>query len=268
MTDWTVRLLKGFIIGSGFILPGVSGGALAAVFGIYERMILFLSNITKDFRAHVAFFLPLGLGGLGGVFIFSTFLAFFFEHAEVHLIWFFIGCIAGTLPALWDQAGQRGRKPAHVWTLILSFAAIFAFLSYIARTAGTQPPLTTPTWLITGALIGLSTVIPGLSSASILIFLQIFAPMTAGISDMDLAVIIPIALGAVASVLLFARLMAALFKRAYAILFHAIIGFVLASTLLIIPLDHSYLSLSGLLCLLAAVLGAVLGMWLGKLEKR
>ena len=48
--DWILRFVKGIFIGSGFILPGVSGGAMAAVFGIYERLISFIANITKNFN--------------------------------------------------------------------------------------------------------------------------------------------------------------------------------------------------------------------------
>lgn len=54
-SDWFLRFIKGMFIGSGFILPGVSGGALAAVFGIYERIISFLAHITKNFKENVLF---------------------------------------------------------------------------------------------------------------------------------------------------------------------------------------------------------------------
>ena len=60
-SDWFLRFIKGMFIGSGFILPGVSGGALAAVFGIYERIISFLAHITKNFKENVLFFIPVGL---------------------------------------------------------------------------------------------------------------------------------------------------------------------------------------------------------------
>ena len=61
IVDWIIRFIKGMFIGTGAILPGVSGGALAAVFGIYERMIEFLANLWKDFWKNVLFFIPFGL---------------------------------------------------------------------------------------------------------------------------------------------------------------------------------------------------------------
>ena len=65
------KIMKGMIISLGFLLPGVSGGALAAILGIYERLIRFLANIKHNFKSNVLFFLPIGIGGLLGIALFS-----------------------------------------------------------------------------------------------------------------------------------------------------------------------------------------------------
>ncbi|MCL2616595.1 MAG: DUF368 domain-containing protein [Defluviitaleaceae bacterium] len=265
---WLVRFLKGAFIGSGFILPGVSGGALAAVLGLYERMILFLANITKDFRDNFLFFLPVGLGGVSGIFVFSVFLSFFFETAEVQLTWFFIGCIVGTLPSLWRQAGSLGRKNMHLAVLVLGLLGALSFLDYISRSVGGALPLNVYTWLMAGGLIGLSSIIPGLSTSNLLLFLQLYAPMTHGIASLDFGVIIPIGVGGLVTVLIFSRVMALLFKHAYAVLFHGIIGFVLASTIMIVPWHYDYTSLGGLLCAGIAIVGIVFGGWMCGLDSR
>ncbi len=106
--DWLLRFIKGMFIGSGFILPGVSGGALAAVFGMYERLISFLAHITKNFKENVWFFLPVGLGGVTGVFLLSFLVSFLLGAYETTILWFFVGCIAGTVPTLWKEAGKKG----------------------------------------------------------------------------------------------------------------------------------------------------------------
>jgi len=266
---WLIRLLKGVFIGSGFILPGVSGGALAAVFGLYERMIMFLADMKKDFKANVIFFLPVGIGAIGGVFIFSVFLSYFFAAAEVQLTWFFIGCIIGTLPALWVQSAEHAeRKPIHIVVLIISLAAAVLFLRFVGAAAGGGVPLNIFTWAMAGGLIALGAIVPGLSASNLLLFLHMYAPMTNGIARMDFFVVIPIGIGAVVTVLAFSRLMALIFDRAHGLLFHAIIGFVLASTLLIIPLDYNYASVDGLLCFGTAILGILLAQWMCRLEER
>ena len=266
---WLLRLLKGVFIGSGFILPGVSGGALAAVFGMYERMIMFLANPIKNFRENFLFFLPVGLGGLGGVFIFSVLLSFFFETAETQLIWFFIGCIAGTFPSLWKQAGAEGRKNAHMAVLGLCLFGATFFLLHISRYVdggGSGIPLNPLTWAMAGGIIALGSIIPGLSPSNILLFLHLYAPMANGIASLDFGVILPLGAGAGAAVLLFSRFAAFLFKKAYAALFHGILGFVLASTLMIIPFDYNHLSLGGLMSIIAGALGIALGRWMCRLE--
>ena len=71
MFSWITRLFKGIIIALGFILPGVSGGVLAAILGIYERMIRFLAHIRENFKDNVFYFLPVGVGMILGIALFS-----------------------------------------------------------------------------------------------------------------------------------------------------------------------------------------------------
>ena len=64
--DWLIRLIKGTVVGIGAILPGLSGGVMAVIFGIYDPLIHFLADFRKDFMKNVRFFLPIFIGvGLG-----------------------------------------------------------------------------------------------------------------------------------------------------------------------------------------------------------
>ena len=262
MTNWLLRMIKGIFIGAGFILPGVSGGALAAVFGLYERLIMFLADITKDFKKNCIFFLPVAIGACGGVFVFSVFLNYFFEVAYVQLTWFFIGCIVGVLPYLWVQAGENGRKITHIIVLLLSFGLAVFLLRFIGNNLGGQIELNFFTWLMAGCLIALGMIVPGLSPSNLLLFLQIYSPMTRAISELDFSAIIPIGVGGLVTVMVFSRLMAFIFEKAYGLMFHLIIGLVMASTVLIIPGEMN------LLCFAALILGILLALWMCKLEER
>jgi len=267
VVSWIIRFLKGIFIGSGFILPGISGGVLAAVFGLYERMINFLAAVRTDFKENFLYFLPVGLGGIFGIFIFSVALSFFLELAEVPLMWFFIGCIGGTVPQLWKQAGKFGRRKLHIFTLIASAVLAFALLVGIERAAAGVFAPSFGSWVFAGGLIGLVAIVPGLSAANLLIFFEMYEPMTAGIAALDLWVILPLAIGAIAAVLVFAKLMALLLKRAYGSMFHAIIGFVVASTVLIIPREFNYFSVGGLICAAALIAGVAVVQLLLRLER-
>ncbi len=266
--DWFFRFIKGMFIGTGAILPGVSGGALAAVFGIYERMISFIANITKDFKKNFFYFLPVGIGGVMGVFLLSFALSYFFEKAETQIIWFFIGCIIGILPALFKQATKKGKTSKHTMILIITAVLATTFLMIVERSLiGQSIPLNFFTWIMAGAIFGLGLIVPGLSPSNFLVFLGMYQPMTDGIKNLDWSVIIPMAIGGIAIIVLLSKLVNYIFKVAYAGLYHFIIGVVFASTIMIIPTDYNYLSSGGFVCLVACIIGIVLGLWMNKLEE-
>lgn len=276
--DWVFRFVKGIFIGSGFILPGVSGGALAAVFGIYERIISFLSDIFKDFKANALFFIPVGLGMFAGVFLFSFVVSYLLGSAETYTLWFFIGCIVGMLPALFKQSAQKGRKPWHIGLVALVCAASFFALNALKPAGSEEAALAAAsasgarhgplTWLMAGGIIGLGVIVPGLSPSNLLVYMNLYKPMTDGIKGLDFLVILPLAAGALASVILLSKLMRCIFDRAYAVLYHCILGFVFASTLIIVPFQYNYWSVGALWCLLALAAGAALAYSMSRLEDR
>jgi putative membrane protein len=266
--DWILRFVKGFFIGSGFILPGVSGGALAAVFGIYERMISFIANITRDLKKNLFFFLPVGFGGVFSVFLLSFAISFFLGTYETQILWFFVGCIVGTLPALWKEAGKHGRAGKHLGIMAATAVLGFLLLRYGETMFIGSLPLNIFTWLLAGALIGLGAIVPGLSPSNFLVYFGMYKPMTDGIKDLDFAVIIPVGIGAVACVLLLSKVMHYIFNKAYTGLFHFIFGIVLASTVMIIPFGADYTGGVIFVCIAALLGGIALGYWMCGLEEK
>lgn len=267
--DWLLRFVKGMFIGSGFILPGVSGGALAAVFGIYERIITFLAHITKNFKENVLFFIPIGLGGLAGVFILAFPINYLLENFETPVLWFFVGCILGTIPALWHEAEKQGRTSTDIIILVISFIVGLVFLIYGQRLFDGNVAENTFTWMIAGALIGLGMIVPGLSPSNFLVYMGMYTGMTQGIKEINLGVIIPIGIGGIVCVLTLSKVMDYIFSKAYSKLFHFILGVVFASTIMIIPTNYNDLSVPGYLaCIVLCAAGAALGYWMSQLEEK
>lgn len=265
--DWLLRLAKGTLIGTGAILPGVSGGALAAIFGLYERIIAFIANLTKDFKKNFLYFLPVAIGGVLGIFLLSFVLSYFFEKAETQILWFFVGCIIGTVPALMKQAAKKGRKPRHLAIMLVSAVVALFCLYQMQSLIGGSMPRNFFTWMMAGGIFALGMIVPGLSPSNFLVYLDMYKPMTDGIKDLDFAVIIPIGIGAVVTVIAFSKLVNWILQKAYAGMFHVILGIVFASTIMIIPFHYNYLSIGALVCALALVAGIFLGAWMSKLEE-
>ena len=266
--EWFLRFVKGMFIGSGFILPGVSGGALAAIFGIYERIISFLAHITKDFKENVRFFLPIGLGGVTGVFLLSFGVSFLLGTYEVMIMWFFVGCIVGTVPALWKEAGREGRSNRDIMILIGSFVAGYLFL-WQGSSLFSEVQQNFWTWLIAGGLIGLGMIVPGLSPSNFLIYIRMYKAMSDGIKELNFSVIVPIGIGGIVTVLGLSKMMDYIFSKAYAQLFHFILGIVFASTVMIIPTDYAgFTGMNYVASLLLLLAGIALGAWMSRLEEK
>lgn len=265
-----MRVLQGALIGGGAILPGVSGGVLAVVFGIYRPMMELLSHPFRALKKNLWLFIPIVIGvGIGFV-GFAKLMALLFAEDSPYPISLFVGLILGTVPSLLKTARSQGRKPAADMTaLILTFTGLLAFLIILEGTGSMNLTLT-PVWaLISGLIWGFSLIVPGLSSSSILIFMGLYKSIMDDVGRLQLGTVIPLLLGIALVAFLFARMIDSLFNKHFSVASHAIVGLVLASTIMIIPREYAGLG-QILLCLGLAVAGFAgawyLGVWGEKYE--
>ena len=264
--DWLLRLVKGVIIGIGFITPGLSGGVLAVVFGIYEPLMRFIANLKEKFIRNLLFFIPIGIGGVIGVVAFSAVVDWAFTHYAAQFIWLFIGFIAGTFPSLFKTAVKNGRKSWHWLLLLIVAAGMFLLMNWMETIKNVTLTPSFLNWLMSGALIGLGVVVPGMSPSNFLIYLGLYQPMANGIKTLDLGVVIPLALGLILCVFLFARLVSWLFSKAYTTMYHLILGIVIGSTLAIIPAGVSGWTIA--VCAALFLLGFAASYALAKVDEK
>ena len=123
--------------------------------------------------------------------------------------------------------------------MLLSFLALFSVLACVKFGSFSEMRADFGGFLFCGALWGLSFIIPGMTSSSILMSMGLYEPMVAGIRAVSPQVLLPMGAGIVLVVLLTARLVNYLFKKHYTTAYHAIIGIVLASTVVIVPLHYT-----------------------------
>ncbi|MBP7213589.1 MAG: DUF368 domain-containing protein [Anaerolineaceae bacterium] len=253
---WIVRFFKGFLAGIGAITPGLSGGVMLVVFGIYEPLLRWLADLRKKFVEQLLFFLPVGIGGFLGVVAFSAVVDFALDNYEAQFTWLFIGFIAGTIPSLVKTAGKEGRKPWH-WVLLVGVAvAIYFFMGWIETIGSVQVEGSFWAWVMAGALTGLGLIVPGLSPSNFLMYMELYHPMATGIKNLDFGVIIPLVIGLVLVIFLFAKLINWLFSRQYTLMYHLILGVVIGSTAAIIPSGVSGFGTIAICAVLFLVAGA------------
>ena len=278
MISWIARVLKGMIIALGFILPGVSGGVLAAILGIYERMIRFLAHIKENFVENVLYFTPVAIGMVLGIAAFSYPVNLLLDNYKVIVLWGFAGAIIGTIPSLIKESvNESDRDRADTITFWLSFILSGVFLYSLNGMVGTLPA-NFLSFVLAGALIALGILIPGLSPSNLLLILGLYTPMLTGFKRLDLfGTFLPIGIGGALALILFSKAMDYILKHYHSRVYHFIIGIVLSSTLLIVLPQSgnnesiSYAGVSIFTLVLAAFffgLGIWLGIWMSQLEEK
>lgn len=230
---------KGFLIGSADIVPGVSGGTVALLVGIYVRLLAALRSFDRRWlqllltgrvieamrRPHFAFLALVGGGVIAAVLFFTRVVGLphlVVTHAT-YLYALFFGLIAASIVLFVRHLGR-----ATPWRLLLLAAsAIGAWLAVGAVPADTPDDV----WFIVlcGMIASSAMLLPGISGSYVLLVLKKYAFITAAIGAFDLAVIAPFALGIVAGVVTFSRVFGTLLARFETPTLYAITGLLIGA---------------------------------------
>lgn len=237
--SFLLRLFQGLLIGVSGILPGVSGGVLCVVFGIYKPVMEVLSAPFRKWKEHWKMLLPVAIGGAAGFFLLVRVVSSALEHYEALATCAFAGLILGTLPSLIRTAGKEKRTAGSYTAFLLSFVLFFALFTYLQYGVGIALTPSFIWFVLAGAIWGVSIVLPGLSSSAILLFLGLFEPMAEGAENFDFGVLLPLAIGGASAIVLLSRLVNMLYEKHFSVMSHIIIGIVLATTIPIIPLHFA-----------------------------
>ena len=100
-------VLKGFIIGSSMSVPGVSGGTMAILLGIYDRMIQAVSHFFKDIKGNTLYLGKICVGGVLGLFSLAFVIKALLEKFPIPVSIFFLGAVIGGIPALYKKTKEQ-----------------------------------------------------------------------------------------------------------------------------------------------------------------
>ena len=259
--QFVFRIFQGALIGLGAVLPGISGGVLSVIFGIYKPIMELLSNPFANFKTHVPKLIPVFIGGVIGFLGIANLLSFFLEKYPDPSVCLFIGLIAGMLPSLFLEAGEQGRTTGSYISLLVCMLFIFALLGGLSVASVIIEP-NFFSYLFCGFCLALSVIAPGMSFSTLLMPLGLYTPFVDGIGHLDFSVLIPGGIGALVTVICLAKAINALFEHFYSIAFHGIVGIVIAATIMIIPFSSFTASagqcITNIICLAVGVIAALL----------
>lgn len=253
MKEKIIIFLKGMILGSAMIIPGVSGGTLAISLGLYERIINTVSHFFKDFKNNLKFIVNLGLGIIASLILGALILNYTFEHAPIPTILFFIGLLIGSIPSLIKKINLKNTlKISNIFYFLLGISIVLGV--YLLK--GNNNVVFSSEFnliqfiklILVGIVAAATLVVPGISGSFMLMTLGYYEPILKVISDLikfnnitnNLIILIPFGIGVVIGVIVIAKIIEFLFKKHETKTYYAIIGFLVASIIEIFISLFSY----------------------------
>lgn len=249
MKEKLILFIKGIVLGVAFVIPGVSGGTLAVLMGIYEELIEAASNFYKsiaDFKKYIMYLLPIGLGVVFSVAVFAKLIKFGLDKAPIITILIFLGMIIGGIPAL--VRNVKGTKTNLKDMTLMLVGLIIVISMLIFHKSNTNVVLTNMsitgyiTLFLVGAIAAVTMVVPGISGSFTLMLIGYYEPILYLVNDItsfknlgpNLILIFTFMLGVFIGIIFISKIIEWCLKHYKRETYYAIIGFVLSSIISVI----------------------------------
>lgn len=243
----TVEYLKYFLCGIVFgvanVIPGVSGGTMLVVFGVFDKLTEAISGIKNIFR-NMAFLVTFALGAGGGILLSAKVIGSMFAAFAIQTNMFFIGLILGGVPLILKLGtSEKKVKPLCAVPFLLSMAVVIGLtvlekLDLFTMTAENVTGFDVVFSLkmvVSAAVAAVTMIIPGISGSFMMMLLGVYQTIIGALNDMNFYVIIPFAFGAIVGIVFGAKLISILIKKNKLMVYSAIMGMVIGSVYAILP---------------------------------
>ena len=220
--DYIIIGLKGMGMGAADVVPGVSGGTIAFISGIYEELLTSISNVNfgllktlkkEGFKAawkqlNGAFLVSLFLGIFMSIVSLAKTIKYLLENEPVLLWSFFFGLVVASIVFIGKQVEN--------WNYKFLFLAMFGVAFGYIITIASSTTLTEINYLFlvfAGAIASCAMILPGISGSYILLLMGVYPIVMTAITHRDFTIISAIGIGVILGLLLFSRLLKWLFKK-------------------------------------------------------
>ena len=277
VVEYLKYFLCGLIFGTANVIPGVSGGTMLVVFGIFDRLTDAISGVKRIFK-NFPFLLTFGLGAGAGILVSAKVISQMFVSFGVQTNMFFIGLILGGIPLIYRLGtAEKKPKPLCILPFVIAMAFVIALavleklniFSLTAETVEGFDLVFSLKMVGSAALAAVTMIIPGISGSFVMMLLGVYETIIGALSTFNFYVIIPFAIGAVVGIVLGAKLISMLIAKNRLMVYSALMGLVIGSVYAILPdgfgfnLQTGY----GFVFLLLGVIASVLIEKLGKAGK-
>lgn len=231
-------MYKGFLVGATMLVPGVSGGSMAMILGIYERLLGSISSFFHDKKKNLCFLLLFVSGAGVGMLLLARPILSLLESYPKPMSYLFLGAVAGGIPAVYTQAQVKKFSWKYFLYILTGFGIVYA-LSCIP-TENVLKDMQTGSvsgiyLVVAGIILATGLVLPGISVSYLLLVMGLYHKMMEAIIELDFLFLVPLGGGVLAGVLLVTKGLEYIMKKYPQITYLVIIGFVIGSLMEVFP---------------------------------
>lgn len=228
--------LKGMCVGSTMLVPGVSGGSMAMILGVYDRLVTSVSSFRKHKKESLIFLGIFSMGGAAGMFLFANPILYLIEQYTMPMLYFFIGAVAGGIPLMYRQSKTKGFSfKAILYTVIGMAVVLLMTLFPQGKIQQIQSASGVGILMLAGFLAAIALVLPGISVSFMLLVMGLYETIIEAIGDFRLAVLIPFGIGILLGIILTTKFLEIAMNRYPKPTYLMIMGFILGSVAEIFP---------------------------------
>lgn len=256
-----MNIIKGIIIGVSNIIPGVSGGTMAMVLGIYEKLLNSINNLRTDFKASIKFLSQIVLGAVLGIIVFSKIMSYSLANYSVATNYLFVGLVIGSIDIIYNKIDAKKISLGKIISFGCGILSVM-LISIIGKNMIDKPSqelVFNFSSIITLGLAGFVTAVtmllPGVSGSLTLVMLGLYDTLVSAVASLNPLVLIPCAIGGLIGICFTSKFIIYLLEKYNDLMYCGIIGLVLASVFIIVfnnPVGNNVFS-----ALIAVVIGCL-----------
>lgn len=226
------------LIGSTMLVPGVSGGSMAMILGIYEKLIESVSSFFKNKKENFLFLILFVISAGVGMLLLAKPILSLLESYPKAMGFFFIGAVAGGIPAVYKQAQIRTFSLKHVIYVVIGLVVVM-LLSLLPTDGFVEKMRDGSSSMVFLVLAGIvaaaALILPGISVSYLLLIMGLYQELMRAISEFDMIFLAPMGIGLFIGILLLTKGLEFLMKRYPQMAYLTILGFVLGSLAEVFP---------------------------------
>lgn len=243
-------VIKGFIMGIANIIPGVSGGTLALILGIYEEFIGAISHFFSNFKKNISFLIPIVIGMGLAIVSLSNVIDYSYKHFPIPTCLFFVGLVLGGIPMLASKVKgkKESKKVSNYFIFLATFLLVIVMaLSDVIFGEGLKVSFSNMNVIsyillfLVGVVAAATMVIPGVSGSLVLMLLGYYYPVIGVIKELtkfknlgeNLVIVSIFEIGVLVGIVLISKLIEFLFKKYEVKTYFGVLGFIVASVIAI-----------------------------------